>query len=277
MAAFGPKGDQDVPWARRYVTDRNGVWARVKEMHIQYLQFHPELQNETYYNPTHFDLPWMNSGPALLNAAQWSKKTAVEACEPLWQTWQDPLYLMPVGSREYDTSPCGARGMLLNAAELVQSYPGAPSNGRPRWMELEWLRREPTDKDPWKARNLPALGDISALPPLSRLYRRALLSPPPDELITLSNMSEIVSMLAPLGGWEVQMTRDMAVTAEGLIPKRPQGPVVFSLQGADLYSERPRHYRVEIGLPAPPPQTERSPSAGPQLYYVAPTGFRCVR
>lgn len=277
LAAFGPKGDQDVAWARRYVAERNDVWSRVKALHREYLQFHPELQQETYYTPTHFDLPWMNSGPPLLNAARWSRQTVLEACEPLWQAWRDPLYLEPVGTRDFDTSPYGARDMLLNAAELVQPYPGGPINSRPRWMEVEWVRREPSDKDPWRARPLTALAQIDALPPLSRLYRRAFLSPPPNELLSLSNMSEVVSMLAPLDGWALHATQDSTITVSGLLPRRQTGPVVLGLSEAGLYAERPRHYRPEIGLPAPPDHTDRSPSAGPQLYYLAATGFRCVR
>jgi formylglycine-generating enzyme required for sulfatase activity len=277
LAALGPRGEASVDWVKRYVDDRNQTWGRVKAAHIQYLQLHPEIQQEIYFAPTHFDLPWMAAGPALQSGAKWSRQTVVETCEPLWQTWKNPPYLEPVGTRDYDVSPFGARDMLLNASELVQPYPGGPINGRPRWVELDWIRREPTDKDPWHARTLPSLKQIEALPPLSRLTRRALLSPPTDELVSLSNMSEILSMLAPLQGWSLRMTSDMVVTAEGLIPRRQVGQAVLNLPGFDLYAERPRHYREEIGLPIPLDHTDRSPSAGPQLYYAAPTGFRCVR
>jgi formylglycine-generating enzyme required for sulfatase activity len=277
LAAFGPNGEKSVEWIRKYINDRNEVWGRVKEMHREYLQFHPELKQELYYSPSHYDLPWMAAQPALQNAARWSKQTVVEAEEPLWSTWKNPLYLEAVGTRDFDESACGARDMLLNASELVQPYPGGPINGRPRWMEVEWVRHDPTEKDPWKARGLFALKEIDALPPLSRLYRRALLSPPVDELISLSNMSEIVSMLAPLEGWSLHMTSDSGVTVAGLIPRRPPGAAVLTFPGTDLYAERPRHFREEIGLPLPLDHTDRSPSGGPQLYYVAPTGFRCVK
>lgn len=277
LAALGPRGERDAEWPGRYIADRNDAWSRVKALHQEYLQFHPELQQEAYYAPSHYDLPWMAASPATQNAARWSKQTVIEATEPLWKTWRDPVYLEPVGTREFDVSPFGVKDMLLNASELIQPYPGAPTNGRPRWMEVEWTRREPSQKDLWKARGLFALKEISGVPPLSRLYRRALLSPPTDEMVSLSNMSEIVSMLAPLDGWKIHMTSDSGVTVSGLLPRRPAGPVVLSFPGSDLYAERPRHFRVEMGLPAPFDHTDRSASGGPQLYYVSPTGFRCVK
>ncbi len=277
LAAFGPRGEQDVEAARRYIADRNDVWARVKSLHIEYLQQNPQLQQEIYYSPSHYALPWMAASPAAQNAARWSKETIESLCDPLWQVWHDPLYLAAVGSRDFDVSPYGAKDMLLNASEMVQPYPGAPINGRPRYMGIEWLKREPTKKDPWTTRSLPALAEIDSLPPLSRLYRRALPSPPASELMSLSSMSETISMVAPLSGWSLNITSDSTTTIAGLIPRRPPGAVVLRLPGSDLYEARPRHFRLEMGVPVPMDRTDRSPSGGPQLYYLAPAGFRCAR
>lgn len=277
-AAFGPQGEQGVDWARRYVADRLEVWSRARLMHIEYLRTHPEIQQEEYFTPTPFTMPWLNASPATQTAARWSKQTVESLTEPLWTAWHDPLYILQTGTRDYDVSPCGARDMFLNASEMVAPYPGQPAKGNARYMEMVWLPRELPKDDPWRPRTITVLADIGILPPMSRLYRRSYLSPPNDELLSMQNMSEDIGMLAPLGGWTLRISSDIGATISGLLPKRaPGGPIVIKMPGADLYEGMPRHLRVEMGLPVPVDTVEPRVSNGPQLFYIKPAGFRCAR
>lgn len=55
-----------------------------------------------------------------------SKSVFEPAMDEIGNTWVDPLYVLPVGSRPFDTSPYGAMDMILNAQELVMPGPAFP-------------------------------------------------------------------------------------------------------------------------------------------------------
>jgi formylglycine-generating enzyme required for sulfatase activity len=278
LAALGPDGDSEMPeWARQYVSERRAVWMRIREMHIQYLREHPELQQGRVFAPSPFRLPWINQTAVFQRAAAWSKQTIEAQLEPLWGMWRDPLYVLPVGSRGFDVSPFGAADMILNAYELVAPYPGAPTNGAPRYMAVTWTPLPPARDDPWWARPVEILTGDQGLPPLSRLYRRTLLSPPAEEIMLWSNLSEVTSMLVPLSGWRVAVGRDYGST--GATWQRGRGPYeAFGRpSGLQLWQGMPRHFRQEMGRPVPLNETDGRNTSGPQLFYYLPVGFRCAR
>jgi formylglycine-generating enzyme required for sulfatase activity len=278
LAALGPGGDSEMPeWARQYVSERRTVWMRVREMHIQYLRERPELQQGRVFTPSPFRLPWINQTAVFQRAAAWSKQTIEAQLDPLWRMWRDPLYLLPVGSRGFDVSPYGAADMILNAYELVAPYPGAPTNGAARYMAVVWTPLLPARDDPWWVRPVEILTGDQGLPPLSRLYRRTLLSPPAEEIMLWSNLSEVTSMLVPLSGWRVAVGRDYGST--GATWQRGSSPYeAFGRPaGLQLWQGMPRYFRQEMGRPVPLHETDGRNTSGPQLFYYLPVGFRCAR
>lgn len=278
LAALGPEGDTEMPeWARQYVSERRAVWMRIREMHIQYLREHPELQQGRVFTPSPFRLPWINQSPIFQRAAAWSKQTIEAHLEPLWGMWRDPLYVLPVGSRGFDVSPFGAADMILNAYELVAPYPGAPTNGGARYMAVVWTPLLPARDDPWWARPVEILTGDQGLPPLSRLYRRTLLSPPAEEIMLWSNLSEVTAMLVPLSGWRVAVGRDYGSTGATWQGGRGPYDAFGRPAGLQLWQGMPRHFRQEMGRPVPLNETDGRSASGPQLFYYLPVGFRCAR
>jgi hypothetical protein len=279
MAAFGSDGDQSIEWASRYLDQRQKVWDRAVLLHFEYLRDHPNLQRDGVFTPSLTVIPWIAGSPAGQAAAEWSKQVCEQLTEPLWSTWHDPMYLLPVGSRDFDTSPCGAQDMVLNASELVVSSPCNPTRGQPRFMEVVWAVHKPRKDDLWLPRDIGNEAvDIPYLPPLSRLFRRALISPSTRDLLTMESVNELDRMLMPLNGWYVRMSPDMERDISGFLV-RPQGNTSFYYIGPSesLYKSAPAHFRPEMGLPVPVDYTDQHVSTGPQLYFVEPTGFRCAR
>jgi formylglycine-generating enzyme required for sulfatase activity len=278
FAALGTLGETGGPtWIQRYLADRDMAWRRICRLHWEYLHQHPELGQRGALLGGWNQLPWIAIPAFLRDASVWSKETIDTYLDPIWAMWKDPLYVLPVGSREYDVSEYGVADMLMNGMEQVVPYPGPPVRGQPRYMGIEWLPRTPTPADPWTPIHIEALTNGLPLQPLSRLYRRKILGPTTQDLLLWSNLHETAQMLAPLAGWRVFMTGASEVDAvlwpRGAVPTTLLGPPA----GLDVWQGMPRHFRREMGREIPLAAPEPHPSPGPQLYYYLPTGFRCAR
>jgi formylglycine-generating enzyme required for sulfatase activity len=279
LAALGPKGERQMPqWAQQYISERRRVWERVRDAHIAFAQDHPEVRQANVFLSSPFLLPWI-ARTALFNyASTWSKQVVEQATDPLWAMWRDPLYILPVGSRDFDVSPYGAADMIMNATELVAPYPGSPVRGADRFMEVAWLPVPPRQSDPWMPRRTEALLDNEGrLPPLSRLHRRALIGPTMEDILMWSNLNEATAILGPLAGWQVRMGtgRETSATTwgRGANPYEKLGLP----SGYTLWREMPHHYRLEMGRPIPFTAPDAHVRPGPQLFYILPVGFRCAR
>jgi len=281
LAALGPNGEVEMPeWAQRFVADRREAWFRARDLHAEYLLLHPEARNDLHFVGPATHLPWIVRSATLLYISQWSKAIIEQLYAPLWRLYNDPLYVLPVGSRSFDESPYGAMDMILNAYELVMPSPAVPTRGRPRYMKVEWVPLTPAREDPWAPRQVEIMADEQGLQPLSRLARRTLLSPPAEELITQSHLSEVVSMLPPLAGWRLRMEQAYESRATSLtnwmITRRPYGSLLAPA-GYSLWQEMPPHFHPEMGRPLPLADSERKGIEGPHLLYYLPVGFRCAR
>jgi len=278
LAALGAEGDREMPeWARRYVAERRMAWFKVRDLHIQYLQEHPELEQRGVLTAIKFWLPWIVRTPLFINISAWSKRTIETVTGPLWTAWRDPPYVLPVGSRDFDTSPFGAMDMIMNASEMVMPSPGPPASGGPRYMEIIWLPLARPRNDPWAPRGVEMLVDTRELQPLSRLFRRALIGPTMEDVMMWSSLNEALSMLVPLAGWRLRMGGELIATATTW-PAGRNPYTVFGLPaGFELWKGMPRLFREEMGRPIPFNETDQHLSTGPQLYYYLPVGFRCAR
>src|SRR5258708_13324952 len=136
MAAFGNKGDSLMPpWAANYLGERQTAWTRIKNMHMEYLRSHAELQPANILFGSAAKLPWISRTTFTNYAAEWSKEVIRSVLEPLLAMWKEPNTVLPVGSRDFDISPCGAMDMILNPSDLVMPSPSLPSLAAPRYME----------------------------------------------------------------------------------------------------------------------------------------------
>jgi hypothetical protein len=226
-----------------------------------------------------YQLPWIASTPDLLEASVWSKKTLEQLTEPIRGRYNNPDYLTAVGTRDVDESPFGARDMLLNAAELVVTYPGPPTRGNERFMSSEFTPMKLPENAQFVPRQIELIGAREGYPDypnLARLFRRLLNGPSTQDLIAWSSVAELQRILAPPGGWEMRMTTQQQMGYIG----RPPGRGLAALgraPGLKLWEELPRHFRVEMGLPVPIDEIDRRIPTGPSLVYMPVAGFRCVR
>jgi formylglycine-generating enzyme required for sulfatase activity len=278
LAAFGSEGEASAPsWMGEFINDRRANWYKIADLHDQYLRMNQFLLQVGGERDAGW-LPWVMNHPLWQPAGAWSKRIVEQMTESLWTRWRDPVYVLPVGSRDFDVSPYGAADMILNGNEIIQPFPGPPVLGKGRYMHVEWIQLKPKPTDPWIPRKAQLLTDEQFVPPLSRLFRRSFLSPQTEDLVAWSNVGEAVSMLAPLAGWELQMTSETMTTAAGMTVKRT-GLNGLSAEVAGLrnWQSMPKHYRVEVGNPVPLDHTEHNISTGPQLMYYLPNGFRCAR
>ncbi|MGC8668474.1 MAG: SUMF1/EgtB/PvdO family nonheme iron enzyme [Chthonomonadales bacterium] len=278
FAALGPLGETGGPaWIRRYLADRDMAWRRICLLHGEYLQRHPELGQRGALLGGWNQLPWIAIPAFLRDASIWSKETIDTYLDPLWAMWKDPIYVLPVGSREYDVSEYGVADMVMNGMEQVVPYPGPPVRGQPRYMGVEWLPRVPTPADPWMPIHIEALTNGLPLQPLSRLYRRKILGPSTPDLLLWSNLDETAQMLQPLSGWRLFMTGASEVDAV-LWPRGAKATTLLGPPaGLAVWQGTPRHFHREMGREIPLEAPEPHPSPGPQLFYYLPTGFRCAR
>jgi formylglycine-generating enzyme required for sulfatase activity len=278
LAAFGPQGEKALPeWAQRYIRERRETWSKVREMHLAYLQQHPEIYNNgLIYKLTR--IPWIAASPVGMEASNWSRQTVEQQTRSLWTMYKDPLYVVPVGSRDFDQSLFGVFDVLLNANEMVAPYPGPPTLGNARYMEVFWNKLPIRPPDEWLPR-FPELvtSDERDLPPISRLYRRNLVGPSMEDVLAWSGINEAAQMLAPLSGLQVRMSGAATSTAVG----KPRSVDAYAQlrrpPGMTLWEGTPRHFRVEMGMPIPVDRAETRAGPAAHLFYYYPNGFRCAR
>jgi hypothetical protein len=147
---------------------RADAWQKIIDAHVQYAQQHPEvvpgftvfvdITGGKHINPDwsrpfaeeFCQLPWFFMRPGYAAAAAWSHDCVKQITESLFSEWVDPGYVLPVGSRPYDKSPCGAQDMIMNARELVLPGPHGmwkklPNDHWPyadvdRYMQVDWVQ-----------------------------------------------------------------------------------------------------------------------------------------
>lgn len=271
-AALGPSGPAQQPdWVRAYLRDRDAAWQKLCRAHEAYLRANPGLDRSLHPSP--YALPWITRTPAAREAAQWSHDEAIRAFEALAQAWRDPLLTLPCGARGFDKSPEGAEDMILNAAELV-----APPSWRPlnrRTIALQF-GLEPARTQTFGPRPLDVGSSTGGLlPPMSRLYRRAMFGPTTDDLVMWSSLSDLLSNVGPVARLKLSVGWDYEADAVTLPTSRPG----FQASLPDGYAvwRGPSRMRREMGHAVPLDSVDRRPSTGPQLYYYLPIGFRCAR
>ncbi len=278
LAALGPKGDAVPPsWALNYIQERRLAWKKIIAAHTEYARQHPELQQGRVLFNGVMRLPWIAWSAFGQPAAEWSKQVIDSVLDEIWNMWREPLYVRPVGGREYDVSPYGAMDMALNASELVMPTPGPPATGNPRYMEMEWVPAKPEPLEPWFPQAIQAMSGPRGLPPLSRLFRRELIGPSPQDILLWSNINEVTQMLWPIAGWRLAMTHDVVATASMWIKGQNPYGSFGRPPGFQLWETVPRHYRREMGREVPLNEAEAHALPGPQLNYYLPVGFRCAR
>ncbi len=172
LAAFGRYGGNRPPeWTDRYMKARAAAWKRIIDAHLQYAHQHPEVipgfiavggqLSPDWSRPTAEEfcqMPWFFMRPGFGAAAAWSHDCVKQITDSLFKDWVDPGYVLPVGSRSYDTSPCGAMDMIMNARELVIPGPHGPWKKLPtdhwpyadvdRYMQVDWVQAG-LFKQPW--------------------------------------------------------------------------------------------------------------------------------
>ncbi len=272
-AGMGPNGPAQPPdWVRAYLRDRDAAWQKLCRSHEAFLRTNPGVDRGLHPSP--YALPWISRTPATREAAQWSHDEAVRASEALAQAWRDPLLALPVGSRGFDKSPEGAEDMILNAAELVAPPSWRPLNRRAITMQFGF---EAARSQTFGPRPLDVGSSIGGLlPPLSRLYRRAMFGPTSDDLMMWSNLSDLLANVAPVSRLKLTVGWDYEADAVTLPTSRPGFQAALP-DGYSVWRGRPRRMRPEMGHVVPLDSMDRRPSTGPQLYYYLPVGFRCAR
>ncbi len=332
LAAFGPKGMTAPPdWVNRYVKDRKDAWKRIHSKHMELLAQHPELRGDDFLDvePRHIAIPIINIPPTLNSIAAQSKEAIEGELDNVWNDWKDPPCLLPVGSRPFDTSPYGAQDMVMNAAELAQPFPGAVGGRDPRYLEVTW--RQDIDIPPfiicYPARHLlnvvteimdrSGKGNVDALPPLSRLYRRAFASPRQEFLLAAESIAEAQSLMRPVSGWDLayqpvdakhearQLLWNDGDKSVFLHPNHNEGAALyivdpsrigindpmnpyFRAAGYRVWAQQPKHFRIEMGRPVAIDFTDDPGASGDaqdratgkfaELYYLRTMGgFRCAK
>jgi hypothetical protein len=279
LAALGPEGSTHIPdWIMGYIRDRQNIWEKACAAHIEYRSVNL-ARSQNSRNPDMYQLPWIASSPELMEASNWSKNTLEQLTGLVRRQYKDPDYLEVVGSRDVDESPCGARDMLMNAPELVVTYPGPPTRGGERFMTSEFPPMKLPQNAEFVPRPIELIGAREENPPfphLSRLFKRLINGPSTADLVAWSNVAEMQRILTPPGGWEIRMSLQPQLGYMG----RPPGRGLSSLgraPGLRLWEQLPPHHRVETGLPIPLEEIDRRVPSGPSLTYTPVTGFRCVR
>ncbi|HLK61367.1 MAG TPA: SUMF1/EgtB/PvdO family nonheme iron enzyme [Chthonomonadaceae bacterium] len=306
LAAYGPKGVTQPPdWIKRYTQDTDQTWLKVKQAHEDYGRAHPEIfRNGLVDFPR---IPWIALKEEGIETALWSKKTVEAETAHLWEQWKDPPYLLPGGSRPFDKSLFGVMDMLLNGNEMVVGLPSVPYRNNLLTFRLFW----PSDSRTLHPQNemiptstaatFPLVNSSLPPPRLSRLYRRAYVSPFLDYIKAFSHLYETADMLRPLAecelrvgaGWTETLSWPHPFQISTFTSGNPR--VGYSTRGEvgsplDVYSREiaypgyrlwtgmPPHYRSEIGRPVPltgtAPMTDTESA---ELYYITPNGFRCAR
>jgi hypothetical protein len=173
-AAFGPFGDAVLPvWVYEYLHDRQLAWARIAAAHDQHLiSMVPGLVRERQLEE--FDrlagrpvvvhdiqgpgtIPFIDTREEFRAADLWSASIIHEEVARLCDKWINPLYVLPAGSRPFDTSPFGVHDVILNGNERIIYSPEADIGsdgalgGRPQTVEIGWNIQSPIITVSWKA------------------------------------------------------------------------------------------------------------------------------
>jgi hypothetical protein len=165
-AAFGLFGDAALPaWMGEYMRDRQQTWARIEAAHDRYVAgMIPGLRQRQAASD--FDrlaarldrrplpaqsapeihlprtIPFFDVDDEFIEACLWSQRLVQDEVKRLCEKWQNPLYILPSGSRPFDTSPFGLMDVILNGNERVvyspEPLPGVdpPVGGRPQTVGL---------------------------------------------------------------------------------------------------------------------------------------------
>ncbi len=230
--------------------------------------------------------------PLRLKMQTWSRQLVDAETQGLWDRWKAEPYILPVGSRSFDISPCGASDMLWNGAELV--VPPATSQGGITGFAVSVTMlhpQEPRVLDEMLLTSGPNSNGLvesypSAVPfPLSRLIERTPGFPVAQWLWFQNNVEETRAAMRMISGWQVNML-PAASTVE--VPSDNHSPFVGPVfyDNYPLYREwvRPsKHARKEIGSAITLPAEEPIPTpivpreTGAALRFLVPIGFRCAR
>jgi hypothetical protein len=165
-AVFGVFGDAALPaWVNAYARDRQEAWNRIVTSHAQYYAATiPDLlRRQAERNADQIadqidravgrhveqplpmlphTIPFLDPREELGAACTWSAQTIEGEVKRLCEKWISPLYVLPAGSRSYDTSPFGLMDVLLNGNERVvyspEPFPGLDTElgGRPHTVRF---------------------------------------------------------------------------------------------------------------------------------------------
>ncbi len=250
LAALGPRAGAEWPeWLQRYIADHSATWERVKAKHRAVLG---AARGEAAAGVRKW-IPLEAVTRDSLPLAEWSRKTLLEEAEGIWDRWQDPTHLAPVGSRDFDVSPYGVRDVVFGARDRVVGRLTGAGASVDRFVMMDHAPEPaPATQDPldlWGT-NFPALGHT-----LGRMYRRAPDGPSLEQLTVVANLWEVeqlvrkvkVSLIQSRGGdpqligsmtWHELMKAREELTAPRDL-RAYTFPVCAFLNGAHLWGPDP--------------------------------------
>ena len=255
------------------------------------LGFAPELQSGVGFFDALNGVEGLDL-PLRLKMQNWSKALIEAETQPLWDKWKAPMYVLAVGSRSFDRSPCGASDMLWNGAELV--LPPATAPGGLNGFALSVTMLHPQEKPVLDEMLLVSGPNTAGLAenhpssvayPLSRLIGRSPGFPVAQWLWFQNDLEETRASMRLISGWQVNMHPAISIVDIPTDNHSPfVGPVFYD--NFPLYREwakPPRHSRAEIGSaiaipaqePLPTPMVPRE--TGATMRFLIPIGFRCAR
>ena len=82
-------------------------------------------------------IPFLSIYEPYRQLESWSKQQFDIEAKQICDTWVDPLYVIPGGSRPFDVSPFGVSDMLLNGNERVVAAPQQTSGTE--YMKIRWM------------------------------------------------------------------------------------------------------------------------------------------
>jgi len=316
MAAFGPGGEASVPaWVKRYLEARRRAWESIGAQHAVFARDNAEFMNrelepQSVGTPParRYEIPFIPRTAAGRGVASLSKSVVERETLKIADEWANPNRILARGSRSFDVSPCGARDMILDAAEMFAPSPAPPARGALRYWRVDWLLARPTDD--WTPGLEPGL--FPAAPPtllssltdrsLNRLVSCTYRQDKPSGFTlanityTVSSLQEQTALLVPLSGWTLRIGSQMEMrgslkpsTLDAVDRYLATGVRLWTYQrdGFGVWQQVPRDYSPETGrtvalhaLDLPIPPVEPGDSVRPEnsaLTWLLPVGFRCAR
>jgi hypothetical protein len=253
-------------------------------------------------------IPWLTREEGARDAARFSKRVVEAETARIDAAWSRPNAILEVGSRGFDVSPCGARDMILNAAEMFAPSPQPPGGGNLRYWRAGWRLARPDGA--WAARVEQGLAPQMDPAWLSALTDRSL-----NRLIgcayeqekrsgftlanityTVSSLNEQAALLAPLAGFALRiggqtearatLTPDSIATVNRYLATGIR-LWTYEWDGNVVWQQLPSGYHAEAGsvvalhpLDLPIPEGAQGDFVRPDtaaLTYLLPVGFRCAR